>query len=789
VEVIRVNRDEYAVKYRVLKEEPDRSFIVYRRGAVPDGVGNWLWDLELAYGVFTADRASLVAQHLGLPPALQSVVGQHEKFFKSGERAQKVKALLTPDDDVKKFRAKMSAVLLRIKDHSFVELTRSLLVANAAEDSSGYQALDDFGLSDFYWDGAKAIYGYDSPNPSVDDFVLWVHDNAADDFVAAKPTIKFDYGSWRNHVGSRDAMATLARRAERDLEIREKVAGLDYQDLLGDDTYEVFDRKIIADLAKGVSEQTLTMRDVQLAEQSRQTTFWYGIEPSYRSLYTAIRAAAELLDSITHLNVSVASFEDGISKYRDRWYRVDQLYRQFLYAARTTEHAEPLGPLIGQVELFYTNKFVFPLATEWQKQVDAVDTWKSPSFRPQAGFYSWSVAPLVSQGKRVVVVISDALRYEVAEELSSRIRQEDKFDATTPEVLLGVLPSYTQLGMAALLPHSTVGFAGVPGKSGVLVDGKPTGGTVNRAKVLESVGGTAVVANDIVAKTVHELRSWLQTYPVVYIYHDVIDDRSHHLGSESGAPKAAKDAIDELVILVKKLASADASNIFVTSDHGFLFQESKINDGSKLPEEPHGDIQYRDRRFLLGNDFKQTNSFNTFTSRQLGLTGDWQVHVPKSIYRLTQKLQGAADRFVHGGATLQEIVVPLVTVSRKGKSDVKPVDVQIRPSSPKITTNNLVVDLFQSEPVSEKVHSRELRAGLYFGDQLISNYSSLVFNSYAEEPRERFQQAKLRLRPDASVANGAQVEFRLDETIPNTNSWRSVAKAAFTINLAFTADF
>src|SRR6185437_12931103 len=66
------------------------------------------------------------------------------------------------------------------------------------------------------------------------------------------------------------------------------------------------------------------------------------------------------------------------------------------------------------------------------------------------------VEPLVRDGdKKAVVIISDALRYEVADELRSRIRQEDRFDATL-DAVLGALPSYTQLGMAALLPHSTL---------------------------------------------------------------------------------------------------------------------------------------------------------------------------------------------------------------------------------------------------------------------------------------------------------------------------------------------
>ncbi|MEJ1922503.1 BREX-1 system phosphatase PglZ type A [Microbacterium sp. KHB019] len=787
VEVIRVEGDEYAVKYRLLKEQPDQAFIVYRKGAVVDGTANWLWDLELAYGVFTADRASMDAQDLGLSLSLQPVVAQHPKFFNSADRKGKLKVLLDPADDRTKLLAKMSAVALSIRAHSFGELTRALLIENATGSTSGYDALVSYGLTDFYWAGAKGIYGYESSNPSVGDFVEWVFQHSRTDFDAVKVGVRHDYSAWRNDVRSREAMAALARRVEGDLGIEAHIAPRDYRDLLGFDAFEAIDWKIIGDLAVGVSDQTLTVRDVQEAEKERQTTFWYTLDPSVRALYTAIRSAAELLHDISTLSVAIADFDDGLAKYKDRWFRIDQRYRQFLLATHTTDHADQLAPLVEQIELFYTNKYVFPLATEWQKQIDAIEIWKCVTYPSQASFYRWFVEPIVSQGRRVVVVVSDALRYEVADELASVLRSDTKvaYDAKL-DAMLGVLPSYTQLGMASLLPHATIGFAGKG--SDILMDGKPAGGIVNRKKILEAAGGTAISAEEVLGKKIKdELRPYLQQHKIVYVYHDTIDKRSHKLGAESGTPEAARDAITELAKLIGNLTSADA-NVLVTSDHGFLFQESKIGDGSKLNEEPHGEIKYRDRRFLLGEDFKQTASFNTFASAQLGLVGHWQVHVPKSIYRLTQKLQGAADRFVHGGATLQEIVVPVITVTRKGKSQVKPVDVQIKPKSDVLTNGIVRITLLQSEPISERAQARELRAAFYHGDDLISDQVAVVFAATGDE-RDRLQEIRLQVRPDAGVPVGAQVELRLEQPSANSNSWQVPYRHLFTNRITATPDF
>ena len=78
VTVLRVDGNEFAIKRRVLATEPTRKFLIHRPSPVPDDpVANWLLDLELAYGTFTADPASLVVQELGGGPALREIAEQY----------------------------------------------------------------------------------------------------------------------------------------------------------------------------------------------------------------------------------------------------------------------------------------------------------------------------------------------------------------------------------------------------------------------------------------------------------------------------------------------------------------------------------------------------------------------------------------------------------------------------------------------------------------------------------------------------------------------------------------
>lgn len=788
VSLIQLSNDEYGVKNRLLHEEPTGKFLVYRGGASPTGVANWLLDLELAYGVFTADRTSLIQNDLGLTAdGIDEVLRFHEKFFRAAKRTQALKALLEPDDSPDRLRAKMTAVLLGQQEHSLLELTRTLLVENAADGTAKFKAVADQQLDKFYWVGVARIYGYTSSAPSIDDFMLWMFQQAIGGFRSDRPgglrNIQLDFNSLRFDLRSQSALATLAKRVASSISYASTIENADFRDLVGNDLFEEVDQKIISDLAREVAARTATAREVADVVRKRKSSIW---AEGYRKLYAAIESGSELLSELSTLTLTITSFDDGLDRYRRQWYRIDQLYRQFVYAARTSEHPKPLEELRGEVEKFYANKFLFDLGNAWQPHVDAADEWRSAVLRPQSAFYPVHVAPITKGGRnKAVVIISDALRYEVADELGTRIRQEDRFDADL-DAVLGVLPSYTQLGMAALLPHSKIGHS----KDGdpVLVDGQRTDGSANRTKVLSAVDGKAIQAEDVLSLSRDELRDLYTQHQVLYVYHNRIDATGDKAGTERQVFEAAEDTLRELVDLVKRLTNANATNILITADHGFLFQDTALADAFYLSTLPQGDeIVTTNRRYVLGRGMKQDAAFRTFEPTQVGLDSDLEVQIPKSIHRL--RLAGAGSRFVHGGASLQEIVVPVLAINKKRRSDTRLVHIEVLPESDKITTGQLVVRLFQSEPVSEKVQPRTVRAGLYVGETLISNQPELTFDQESSDKRDRYQNANMLLSQDANDFNNRAVEFRLEERIPNTNQWRTYQKALYTLRRSFASDF
>ena len=82
---------------------------------------------------------------------------------------------------------------------------------------------------------------------------------------------------------------------------------------------------------------------------------------------------------------------------------------------------------------------------------------------------------------KIAVIISDAMRYECGEELNKRISNTFKAK-TTLHSAISAVPSYTALGMAALLPHNKIEYSGTD----VLVDGINSASSENREKILNS---------------------------------------------------------------------------------------------------------------------------------------------------------------------------------------------------------------------------------------------------------------------------------------------------------------
>jgi hypothetical protein len=203
---------------------------------------------------------------------------------------------------------------------------------------------------------------------------------------------------------------------------------------------------------------------------------------------------------------------------------------------------------------------------------------------------------------------------------------------------------------------------------------------------------------------------------------------------------------------------------------------------------PPGEWSYRARRFALGTAVTPTPAVKLFPAAALGLDGKWSAALPLGLGRFP--LQGSGKRYVHGGPTLQEVVVPVVRIHKARTDDSERVEVELLRVPAKITTGQLSVALFQDRAVAEKVLPRTLRVGVHAKDGTpISEIKTLVFDARDEEPRQRETTVLLALSFEADAYNNQDVELRLEETVPGTSQTVIYKAHGLKLQKPFTTDF
>ena len=844
-----LRRDELTsleIKIRLELEDREGRYLVYAPATAPAPEDDWLLDIRLYSRTFEADTASMLLDELGLERrAMRDHLAARRMFLRSTDRLARLKRFVTPHDSERDLDRKMIAVILRADgSEPFDLLTRLFgeLCRNEGCDlHSAPRALAEierFDLAPALWELVSVTYGYASAEPTVADLLIRLF---VTDFVlnlAAEVPIPlrhfvlpnrrltgnvgFLLGNWRKNISTAPDYNTLANQIERDLRLDSHLVALD-EKVLGDtETFEAVERRIASCLRDRVIESAnpntapLDMETFRVLVRSRLDKHWahptVGVNRQnndrinpYQAIYAALDAAAELFrlrrahaDGFTRSSPAASFYF-----YTDELYRFDQFYRLCLEAA---DRLEPYGwdilrELRSMIETLYSEWFIDRLAAAWSASLDPTEeagllrTWQLEGTSNQQDFYRTHVRPLLeaTPNAKVYVVISDAFRFEAAEELTRALNATNRLNAVlSPQ--LGVLPSYTALGMAALLPHEHLRFR-TGASLDVLADGTSTAGLQARSAVLARFGGIAIKAGDLLAMSKEQGREFVREQRVVYIYHDQIDAAGDKPATEGGTFVAVRTTINELADLTRYIVNnLNGSNVLVTADHGFLFQETSPTapDRSNLDDKPMGTLRAK-KRYLLGTNLKPNPGdagavWHGHTDTTAGTIEGLEFWIPKGANRF-HFIGGA--RFVHGGAMPQEIVVPVITVKllrgqAAERSTVRQVGVSLLGSVRRIVNNVQRFEFIQTDAASDRVQSRTLFISLRDpanGDALISNEVTLTFDGTSPAMDERRMTAQLVIKTGSYERRDYALVLR------DANTQIEYDRYPVTIDIAFGNDF
>ena len=679
------------------------------------------------------------------------------------------------------------------------------------------------GLEAPFWKMVQATFGYTEGTPSLKNFLirLLVTDyaqalrgtlpSALQHLLlptAQRQNVVTFLSQWRDSSTRAISYDLLSELISEALRLDTHLERLDLEALVPVTTFLAAEKTVARSLRDRVQQtaEAINADAIRRIAQRRQDGYWAsrsvkGLDTIPRAALHAVYEALSLAAYFFALRnewrgrFTFTSPSELYQAYETELFRFDQLYRHFCESADLAE-AKGWGilkPLRQEVEAAYGNGFVTPLALAWGAFVDAAHSqsllrdWRIESRGNQQDFYAKRVSPKIDRnaGRRVFVILSDAFRYEAAEELTRELNGKYRCEAELTSHL-GVLPSYTALGMASLLPHKTLAYKPT---AEVLVDGKPASSLEQRSTLLAGHDGVAIRGEDLVAMSRDAGREFVRDAMVVYIYHNTVDATGDNAATETKTFAAVRQAITEIDELVSHIINnLNGSQVLVTADHGFLFQESspEQTQRSGLDEKPDGTVLAK-KRYLLGHRLPDHESvWHGSTRITAQADGDMEFWIPKGVNRF--HFTGGA-RFVHGGAMPQEIVVPVVEVralrgdaaqSTKGRH----VAVHVLGTSHRVTTGRHRFELLQTEAVSDRVKPITLKLAIYDGDEVVTNIEKVTFDSASDIMTERQKWVTLVL---------------LDRVYDKRKPYRLILREAetgieqacseVTIDRAFTEDF
>jgi len=776
-EKIEVQNNEWWLKYHVLREKPETRFLVYAPYRRPADDQNWLLDLNLTEFVFSSDLGQTYREELGLPPHFQPFIDSRLPFFTNArERFDPLVELVDPESEQEETLArKMLGILTadttqeRKSPRAFSAVLFALAVEAQGDDRTKWEAINTFELTPYFWRELAAYLPQNNKELEPAGMVIEVFRRAfelelGEEQTRTRRNCRVLVNEWRDIYDHHGAYSGIARFAEKSLAVADRAKSLPTDRLAGLSLFPVIDSVLANRLAAELADGTGDPDAIRRISRERTTSYWMrGNETGMRSVYEFLARATELEHRVATFTPAPSSADEMWEQYAQHDHEIDALYRRTILAFNEAGKHGTLKPILDRCEGRYVNDYLQRQAEGWDAAGGSLPTER------QGAFFDSVVAPYLSRGDKLVVIVSDALRYEAGCELTGRLNGQNRISAAvTPQA--AALPTVTRVGMNALLPHRTLSYKA---DGTVSVDGKGVNGIEGRAKYLaEAVGerfrgkrATARWVGDLIDLPAHEARNQTQDYDLLYLFSNGIDAAADNAKTESQLPIAVEQEIGELVRMVRKIGNQlNRTHIVITADHGFLYQNDPVPE-SQLIAVNVPDGAAKERRYVAGDAYEAGDHFRAYTCEEIGLVGEVTFSFATGLHRIRK--QGPGTRYVHGGISLQELMVPLIRVRIGRSDDVEEVSVQIMKSANAvITAATHPVAFFQVEPVTGKRQPLSLRVRFEASDgTVLSDTAQIVFDSSSDSEQNRGRTVEFHFGPAAVNFNGQQILLVLDRVV------------------------
>lgn len=794
--------NQFATKYFLERQDRTTHYLVYAPFPKPDVRENHLEDTLLYSKRFHADRASLLQVDLGIAPEYRPVLERYIKFFANKERTQRFYDLEIEAYDGDTIPIGIMCALSRTRTCSFDEVVRGILMEKGgaaegadAQDGDGLAdnrilaEFDKYGLMPAFWQYCGQQFGMGEQKPTLEKLVMTLFITYAGKTIqkdlppAWQPFVSGKSGniiafldSLMNNVLYRDRYDELSAAVARRLDVASALGDYPPEVLVECDCFAPVDTILLHWLVDRLLAEDTGARlgDHAIPEVCEmRSKMHFGRR--YKVAYTLLTNAYGLIRAADY------HCPDGIGAMIAQYARedclIDAQYRFFYTCYDSLENTVGFEPLRDLVENIYTNVVLGRQLPRWNEGLMAEGAFSAIPL--QRNFYSHFVRSIK---ERTVVIISDAMRYEVGRELFEKLQDDPKCTARL-EPMLSTLPSYTRLGMAALLPHTTLELTG-DGRE--LVDGVYCTDLASRQTVLQKTvpDSCCVQFDEIKNMKKAALREVFTGKQVVYVYHDQIDVRGEH--TEDEVFVACEEAVAEIGELIRKIAAnANTLHFIVTADHGFIYKRDKVTESDKIGGVGSGDRIVKRRYIVAGQPVQEDGVCSLGLGYLLDNEDPKVVSFPCSTSVFKTPGSGGQN-YVHGGSSPQEMLVPVIDIKmEKGHMETRTVDIALVSLVQKITNLITTLEFIQSQPVSDVVRGATFR--LYFvseDGERISNENIYVADNRDTDPQERMFRMRFTFKSQKYSRDAHYYLVAYDDS-----NDLEVFRHAVVMDLAFADDF
>lgn len=811
--LVLTGNNTFAAKKLLAVDDTTSNYLVYCPLRYEKPEDNWLINIELYSEEFRADLNSIWMDEMGLPnnPTVRRMVKGYRKFFNSIERRKSVAAMAKSIGTASQLHMAVMASICGIKDAQPSGIIRAVLSQSLdLESNTIYQDFVKYGAQNPFWVMVAQATGY-SEGDDVDLGRLATHilltattrtmrsEHLAglDGFIST-PHQSYCYDMISDWLQSDDngSLHDIARFVEDEARLSARLMKLGVEDLVDTECFPCINECILKILMKEISDYIINVDTISSVVEKRRTMTWYdNVSCYYEGLLQVANMQAFFHDHASGFHLAQA--RQIWNAYTTDYYKMDTYYRQFHLAfdRSLTVSNEVLDDLfkhvVEKVEGLYNGWYLTQLGSNWSDVCadELAQYGRVLEVNQQEQFYRSKVA---SCDSRVYVIISDALRYEVAASLTEQLRRETQSKVAL-ESVQGIFPTITKFGMAALLPHKELNV--VPKANGgvyVRADGASTE-MQDRDKVLKNAHSASVALQykNIIKMKRADRQALVKGMDVVYIYHDKIDEASHT--ADNLVFPACDDAIAEIKNIVRIICNEfGGTRIFITADHGFLYTYSPLTEDDKVDKTSFNqqDVEYG-RRYAIMQHGAQPDYLLPvkFVDEKSG----YDAFAPRENVRI--KMSGGGLNFVHGGISLQEMVVPVIdyqylrssskTYQRnREKYDTKPVTLNLLSATRKISNMIFSLNFFQKEAVGDNRSACNYL--LYFTDasgKQISDTARIIADKTSDNGQERTFRCSFNLK---SLKYSNQDSYYL--VIADESGLQAPQREEFQIDIAFALD-